>query len=85
MTMSPTPTRLYRLRMLQDIAQETVAERAGITQAYLSYLESGRRGGCPAVHRRLARAYRVPVGWLFYGEGRDADYLIPSRPVADRR
>jgi transcriptional regulator with XRE-family HTH domain len=37
---------------------------AGISQGYLSDLESGRRKGPPATIAKLAQALNVPVEWL---------------------
>jgi transcriptional regulator with XRE-family HTH domain len=51
-----------RLRGRQDLTQEVLARRAGITQGHLSKIESGDRQNPSATTlKRLARALGVPV------------------------
>jgi transcriptional regulator with XRE-family HTH domain len=54
-----------RLRVRQDMTQEVLARRAGITQGHLSKIESGERPN-PSVTtlKRLARALDVSVATL---------------------
>jgi DNA-binding XRE family transcriptional regulator len=55
------------IRTLREWRRETQAElavRVGITQGYLSDLESGKRKGPFELHRKLARALRVPLDLL---------------------
>lgn len=49
--------RLRDARLAQRLTQAQVAERLGVTQAYVSMLEQGRRAAAPGVRRSLARAY----------------------------
>jgi transcriptional regulator with XRE-family HTH domain len=51
-----------RLRRQQDLTQEQLARRAGLTQGHLSKIEAGMRQS-PTAHtiKRLARALGVPV------------------------
>ena len=51
-----------RLRVRQDLTQEALARRAGVTQGDLSKIESGERPNpSVATLKRLARALGVPV------------------------
>jgi DNA-binding XRE family transcriptional regulator len=62
--MSPTrlSTVIRKLREAQDMTQEQLAKKAGLSQAYLSQLEGGykKNPSLPAL-RKLARALGVPV------------------------
>jgi transcriptional regulator with XRE-family HTH domain len=54
-----------RLRRQQDLTQEQLARRAGVTQGHLSQIESGARPNPGAlIVKRLARALDVPVAEL---------------------
>jgi transcriptional regulator with XRE-family HTH domain len=51
-----------RLRRQQDLTQEQLARRAGLTQGHLSKIEAGMRQSPTArTIKRLARALGVPV------------------------
>jgi transcriptional regulator with XRE-family HTH domain len=56
---------IRRLRVQQDMTQERLAKKAGVTQAYIAQLESGlkKNPSLPTL-KRLARALGVPVGEL---------------------
>jgi transcriptional regulator with XRE-family HTH domain len=54
-----------RLRLRQDLTQEVLARRAGVTQGHLSKIESGERPNpSVATLKRLARALGASVGEL---------------------
>lgn len=53
------PEQLKRARLERGWSQLQAAERLGVTQAYFSMLESGRRSLAP-VARRLMRVYGLP-------------------------
>jgi transcriptional regulator with XRE-family HTH domain len=54
-----------RLRRQQDLTQEQLARRAGVTQGHLSQIETGARTNPGAlIVKRLARALGVPVAEL---------------------
>lgn len=59
---SENPVRV--LREFRDYTQTELAEAAGITQGYLSDLESGKRKGPLELHQRIARALGVPLELL---------------------
>ena len=49
-------SRLRSLRLKSGLTQQEVAERAGLTPPYLSYLESGKKKGTLDAYFRLAEA-----------------------------
>lgn len=53
------PIRVYR--ELRGMSAKELAEKAGIAQAYLSQLETGKREGPVATLRRLAEALSVTI------------------------
>jgi hypothetical protein len=52
------------IRKWRGMKQTEVAERAGLSQGYLSDLESGRRKGAPDSLEAIAKALDVPANWL---------------------
>lgn len=52
------------LRKWRGIKQTELAERAGLSQGYLSDLESRRRKGAPETLEAIAKALDVPANWL---------------------
>jgi DNA-binding XRE family transcriptional regulator len=52
------------LRQFRDFTQDELATAVGITQNYLSDLETGKRKGPLALHRRFADALGVPLELL---------------------
>jgi DNA-binding XRE family transcriptional regulator len=57
-------TRLKAIRNWRDETQLHLNFKTGISQGYLSDLESGRRTGTPETIAKLAQALNVPVEWL---------------------
>jgi DNA-binding XRE family transcriptional regulator len=57
-------SRLKAIRNWRDETQQRLNFKTGISQGYLSDLESGRRAGTPETITKLARALDVPVEWL---------------------
>lgn len=55
---------LTALRKWRNIKQTDLAQRAKLSQSYLSDLESGRRKGSPETLTALANALDVPPDWL---------------------
>ncbi len=53
---------LRRLRREQDLTQQEVAKRAGISQPLVSFIETGSKGN-PTIRvlKKLAKALGVPV------------------------
>lgn len=56
------PVRAWREH--RRLTQDRLAQRAGISKAYLSQIEGGKRAGSTATLRKLAGALQVPVGVL---------------------
>ena len=52
------------LRLWRELSQAVVAARAGISQGFLSDIESRRRKRTPEVSRKLAKALEIPEHWL---------------------
>ena len=52
------------VRKWRGMKQTELAERAGLSQGYLSDLESGRRKGAPDSLEAIAKALDVPANWL---------------------
>jgi DNA-binding XRE family transcriptional regulator len=57
-------SRLKAIRKWRGKTQQYLNAKAGISQGYLSDLESGRRPGTPETIAKLAQALNVPVEWL---------------------
>jgi DNA-binding XRE family transcriptional regulator len=57
-------SRLKAIRNWRDETQLQLNFKTGISQGYLSDLESGRRTGTPETIAKLAQALNVPVEWL---------------------
>lgn len=55
-------------RTRKGLTQQEVAERAGITPAFLSYLEAGNRKGSLDTYHRVAEALGVGLRDLFGGQ-----------------
>ena len=52
------------IRKWRGMKQTDLAERAGLSQGYLSDLESGRRKGVAETLHAIAKALDVPRDWL---------------------
>jgi DNA-binding XRE family transcriptional regulator len=48
-------------RKHRQLSQQALAEQVGISKAYLSQLESGKRSGAVQIRSRLAQALRVDL------------------------
>jgi DNA-binding XRE family transcriptional regulator len=57
-------TRLKAIRNWRGETQLHLNFKTGISQGYLSDLESGRRTGTPETIAKIAQALNVPVEWL---------------------
>ena len=55
---------LRALRKWRGATQSHLAEAAGLTQGYLSEIESRSKAGTPETLSKLAKALDVPDGWL---------------------
>jgi hypothetical protein len=52
------------LREWRDITQVYLSSKTGLSQGYVSDMESGRRKGTPSALRRVADVLRVPLDLL---------------------
>lgn len=59
---APTPLAFWRRK--RGLTQAALAEQIGVTQAYLSEIESGKKEGRIGVLRDLAAALKVSVDEL---------------------
>jgi transcriptional regulator with XRE-family HTH domain len=71
--------RLRAIRKLRRVTLKTVAERADLSESFLSQVERGRANASVASLKRIAAALGVNVADLFEPNGR------PSRPRVLRR
>ena len=53
------PVRVWR--EYRGLTQRELAEKAGLAQAYIAQIETGRRKGTVDVYKRLAEALRVDI------------------------
>jgi len=75
--------RLRLLRRRRRLTQFELAEQAGLAQAYLSQLESGRRQASLETLERLAEALEVPLGTLLDGQQATSTAGVSAEPSAD--
>lgn len=57
--------RLRQFRIKRGLTQQIVSERAGISAAFLSFLETGRKKGSLETYHKLAGALDVTLDALF--------------------
>jgi len=58
-------TRLRAIRGRRELTQQVVSERAGISSAFLSFLENGRKKGSLETYHKLAGALEIRLDELF--------------------
>ena len=76
--------RLRTLREAKQLTQEDIAERTGLSQAWVSRVENGEAIPSIETVEMWARALQVPVHQLFYGEGEPPSLPnLPNRLTAD--
>lgn len=64
---------IRRLREGQDLTQEELASRVGLTQNYICLIETGNRAPSAAVMAKLAESFELPLSFLmFLGEDFEA-------------
>jgi len=71
-------TTVRRLRNLQGISQEELAERCGLHRTYISTIENGGRNATLRCLVRLARGLKTTVSELTSGVGTTSDPSIPK-------
>jgi transcriptional regulator with XRE-family HTH domain len=60
--------RLRALRKAKKLTQHDLQKRAGIIWSYISRIENGHIAPSVATLEKFARAFKVPLYQLFYGE-----------------
>ena len=73
-------SRLRSIRLKSGLTQQEVAERAGLTPPYLSYLESGKKKGTLDAYFRLAEAVGTTMEDLMCKHPRTAKKTAASAP-----
>lgn len=57
--------RIQRARKKTNLTQEDVAEKVGISRAYMGYIEQGRYSASLEVIEKIARVLKVKMSDLF--------------------
>ncbi len=64
---------VYRFLLQENISQNELAERLGISSGYMSQLVNGRRYPSPRLRKKMLHVFRsLTFGDLFYLEDKDA-------------
>lgn len=58
-------SRIQRARKQTSLTQEDVAEKVGISRAYMGYIEQGRYSASLEVIEKIARVLKVKMSDLF--------------------
>jgi len=58
-------SRIQRARKKTNLTQEEVAEKVGISRAYMGYIEQGRYSASLEVIEKIARVLKVKMSDLF--------------------
>lgn len=61
---------LKKMRESMNLTQEELALRTGLTQGYINFLESGKRGYTKKSLEKISKSLHVPIYKLFYEEER---------------
>lgn len=57
--------RIQKLRKRADLTQEELAEKVGISRAYMGYIEQGRYSASLEVIEKVAKVLKVKMSELF--------------------
>jgi transcriptional regulator with XRE-family HTH domain len=68
-------SRIRKLREARGWSQGQLAEEAGLSQTYLSRIESGGRPGSVQALRKIAAALEVGISELFEKDGREQLFM----------
>jgi transcriptional regulator with XRE-family HTH domain len=58
-------SRIQKLRRNSNLTQEELAEKVGISRAYMGYIEQGRNTPSIEVLQKISSRLRVPLQQLF--------------------
>ncbi len=72
---------LRKIRESMDLTQEELALRTSLTQGYINFLESGKRGFTKKSLEKISKALDVPIYELFYEDEKNVPIGIaePSK------
>ena len=79
---------IRRLRLEAGFTQQALAERAGLSTPFVSFLEIGRKKGSLESYDRLAGALGVPIATLFAATPDKAPWganPLPGLTAAERK
>lgn len=71
---------MRRIRESLGITQEELALRCDLTQAYINFLESGKRGYTRKSLEKISKALGVHISQLFGGEEREKTVVKAAEP-----
>lgn len=57
--------KIQKIRKSNKITQEKLAEKVGISRAYMGYIEQGRYAPSLEVAHKIAKALKIPLKELF--------------------
>ena len=63
-------TRIAEKRAEKGISQEKLAEKLGVSRAYLSYIENGVKVPTLAMFAQIAKELDASAEWLLFGNDR---------------
>lgn len=67
--------RLIALRVREDLTQDQLADKVGLTQSMIARIEAGKREPGKQYKIALAVLFSVTVEWLFYEQINDQGSL----------
>ncbi len=76
---------LRNIRESMNLTQEELALRTGLTQGYINFLESGKRGYTKKSLEKISKSLNVPLHKLFYEEERNAPIGVAEPSKKYRR
>jgi len=57
--------RIQKIRKRMELTQEELAEKVGISRAYMGYIEQGRYSASLEVIEKIAKVLRIKMSGLF--------------------
>ena len=63
---------MRKIRESMNLTQEELALRTGLTQGYINFLESGKRGYTKKSLEKISKSLNIPIHKLFYEDERKA-------------
>ncbi len=71
-------------RKYRGFSQSDLAQRAGLSQVWISRIETGSGYGTPTTRRKLGEALNAPL-WALEDERDQAAILVPSQSASSRK